>query len=198
MDLLSNSAAQWQELLTNGQSSTRELVERCLEQIAKHNHKGMCLNAVLQTMPSDVALRHAAQLDKERVLGKLRSPLHGIPIIIKDVFPTEPGLGMPTSGGAVGLSMAVGRANCVLVDRLLSAGLIIIGKANMTEFCGLKTTMRLGWSVLGGHTQSPYISGGVVSDEAGCGNTMIGESSSGSVSSVAAGFAPLSIGAETS
>lgn len=78
MDLLSKSTAQWQELLTNGQLSARELVERCLEQIEKHNHNGMCLNAVLHTMPSDIALRRAAQLGKERALGRLRSPLHGI------------------------------------------------------------------------------------------------------------------------
>ena len=197
MDVLRTTASEWQDRLQHGETTSRFLTASCLEQIKHHNKSGMRLNALISMMPEQLALEQAAVLDYERASGKLRSPLHGIPIIIKDTFPTDGSLGMPTTVGAAGLATAYGKQNCLLVQRLLDAGMIILGKGNLTEFCGLKTSMRVGWSALGGQTQSPYMKGGVKEDEAPVGHTMIAGSSSGPAASVAAGFAPLAIGTET-
>lgn len=104
---------------------------------------------------------------------------------------------MPTTCGSYALTNAYATVNCLLVERLLSAGLIVIAKANLTELCGIKGTLPLGWSALGGQSQSPYVIGGIVPDNDPCGNSTIAGSSSGSAASVAAGFAPLSIAQET-
>lgn len=72
--------------------------------------------------------------------------------------------------------------------------MIILGTTNLTEMCGIKAQLPLGWSALGGQTQSPYIAGGVIENEAPCGHSMIAGSSSGTAAGVSAGFAPLGIG----
>ncbi|KAF2823653.1 amidase signature enzyme [Ophiobolus disseminans] len=86
--------------------------------------------------------------------------------------------------------------NAPLVEDLLEKGLIVLGKANLMEFCGLKGTG--GWSAVGGMCQSPYIAGGFRPGEKRKGETAPGASSTGSAVRVAAGFAPLSLGTETS
>jgi amidase len=87
--------------------------------------------------------------------------------------------------------------NAVIAQRLIDAGMIIIGKRNLTQLCGLKTQpMPLGYSPTGGQTQSPYIAGGLVSDGVMSNSSPLG-SSAGSAVSVSAGFAPLAIGTET-
>ena len=197
MDLIRDSAWEWQQRLERGETTSKILTARSLEQVERHNKSGLQLHALISVVPEEVALERAAALDSERANGRLRSPLHGIPIVIKDTFATDATLGVPTTAGAVGLATAYGKQNCLLVQRLLDAGMIILGKGNLTEFCGLKTQMRLGWSALGGQTQSPYVKGGIKDDEDPCGHTMIAGSSSGPAASVAAGFAPLAVGTET-
>lgn len=75
--------------------------------------------------------------------------------------------------------------------------MIVLAKANMTEFCGIKMKgLTPGWSPLGGQTQSPYVVGGLAANDVLLGNSSAGGSSSGSAVGVAAGFAPLSLGTE--
>ncbi|KAF2168032.1 hypothetical protein M409DRAFT_53365 [Zasmidium cellare ATCC 36951] len=198
MDLLTTPAWKWQEALKAGKTTSRELAEACVRQIERFNHENACLNAIISTAPLDSLFAQAQKLDDERPSG-LRSPLHGSPIVIKDIFITDASLGMPTTCGAAALASAVGRKNCALVEKLLSAGLIIVGKGNLSEFCGLRAKdMRVGLSSLGGQTHSPYISGGLNEADQMLGNTHPGGSSSGPAVSVAAGFAPIAIGSDTS
>jgi amidase len=84
-----------------------------------------------------------------------------------------------------------------VVDRLVKAGMIILGKANLTEASGMKSPDMLpGWSVTGGQTQSPYVAESNIPGEPIIGNSRPGGSSAGSAVAVAAGFAPLSLGTE--
>jgi amidase len=106
---------------------------------------------------------------------------------------------MPTAAGAVVFENAYAKKDAGVIDRLLQQGLIILAKASMTEFCGLKATcMTAGWCGVNGQTQSAYIPGGVRKDDVFYGRSTPGESSSGSAVGVSAGFAPLSLGTETS
>ncbi|KAI0154144.1 amidase signature enzyme [Xylariaceae sp. FL1272] len=144
-----------------------------------------------------IALRIADELDQERRRGCLRSCLHGVPIVLKDCFITAPGLGMTTCAGAVAFANAKARENAVIVQKLVDAGLIVIAKANMTEFSGMKTvSMMPGWSAHGGQTISPYV-GGIKENERLLGHSAPGGSSTGPAVSVAAGYAPIAMGAET-
>lgn len=104
---------------------------------------------------------------------------------------------MDTTCGSFALKDSVVVGNSGVVQKLLDAGLIIIGKANLSEWAYLKGDILSGWSAVGGQTQSPYIVGGVEPGDSVSGHSNPGGSSSGSATSVAAGFAPLSIGSET-
>ena len=196
MDLLSTSASEWQEHLQNAKLTSLNLVDLCLDQIERHNRRGQCLNALINVASRETLHKRAKMLDEERAAGKLRSPMHGIPIVVKDIFPIDISLGMPTTCGAYAFRAAYGKKNCPLIERLLDAGMIIIGKSNLNEYCRVRD-VKSGWSALGGQSQSPYVEGGLIPNEAPVGNSTISGSSSGSAASVAAGFAPVAIGSET-
>jgi len=124
--------------------------------------------------------------------------LHGIPIIIKDNIATHPSLGMKTTAGSLALLDSRPRQNARVVDKLIKAGLIILGKANLSELSNFKgKELPSGWSAVGGQTQSPYVRGGVQPGDSKDGHSMPSGSSSGSAVAVAAGYAPISIGTET-
>lgn len=197
-DILTATATDLCRLLKTGQTTSVEIADACLAQIERHNKKGLNLRAIISTAPRDVVLSQAAELDTERHNGKLRSALHGIPIIIKDAIITSKELGMPTTAGAFAFKETYGKRNAAIVEQLIRGGLIIIGKASMTEFCGHKATcITAGWSAVNGLTQSAYIVNGFRPDDLFCGRSGPGGSSSGSGVGVSAGFAPLSIGTET-
>ncbi|MEX5552087.1 amidase family protein [Pseudomonas pergaminensis] len=138
------------------------------------------LNAVIELNPG--ALEAARELDRERASGKVRGPLHGIPILLKDTIETE---GMQTSAGAFGLVGEAAGKNAPLVDYLIRQGAVILGKTNMTELAGFRGGPD-GWSSRGGQTRNPHHA-----------DADVGGSSSGSAAAVAAGLAPLAVGAET-
>ncbi|KAJ4158222.1 uncharacterized protein LMH87_008755 [Akanthomyces muscarius] len=188
------SATVLQAKLTAGEITSVDLVESCLARIERYNSRLHCL---LSIRPRMQLVAHATSLDAERRArpNALRSKLHGIPIILKDVFVTGPELGMPTTVGAAVFSGMTAKRSAPLVDRLQEAGMIILGKANMTEFCGLKSnSIKSGWSTYGGQTNSPYRRRNLVEED----QPITAGSSSGSAVAVAAGLAPLSIGNETS
>lgn len=138
------------------------------------------LRSVIELNPR--ALETAYELDRERASGKVRGPLHGIPILLKDTIETA---GMQTSAGAFGLVGAPAGKNAPLVDYLIKQGAVILGKTNLTELAGFRGAPD-GWSSRGGQTHNPHHPGADV-----------GGSSSGSAAAVAAGLAPLAVGAET-
>ncbi|KAI1272252.1 amidase signature enzyme [Xylaria sp. FL0933] len=193
-DCLRATAADLLHLLGTGKLSSVHLVEQCLAQIERHEPT---LNALVSIAPRSVVLRIANELDEERRGGRVRSPLHGIPVILKDCFITASSLGMKTCAGAVVFADAKANKNAAIVQKLINAGLIIIAKGNMTELAGMKTlTMMPGWSAYGGQTISPYV-GKIKENERLLGHSAPGGSSTGPAVSVAAGFAPLAVGAET-
>ena len=138
------------------------------------------LKSVIELNPE--ALETARELDLERASGKVRGPLHGIPILLKDTIETT---GMQTSAGAFGLVGTPAGKNAPLVDYLIKQGAVILGKTNMTELAGFRGGPD-GWSSRGGQTRNPHHP-----------DAPVGGSSSGSAAAVAAGLAPLAVGAET-
>ncbi|KAK6428351.1 hypothetical protein LTR95_015506 [Oleoguttula sp. CCFEE 5521] len=198
LDLLTTTATDTQHLLSTGRTTSVSLVKAYLAQIAAHNHAGLYLNALISIAPEALLVQNASTLDQERARGHIRSPLHGTPIVLKDTFLTSTTtLGLPTTCGSPALATATSDFNSPLVRTLVDAGLIILGKANMTELCGLKMRpLTPGWSPMGGQTQNPYVFGGLEENEVMLGNSSAGGSSSGSAMSVAAGFAPLALGTE--
>lgn len=179
MIILKNlTVRKFNELYDNGKISSEKLVEFYLERISKID-----LNAILEINPD--ALFIARALDKERKNGKIRSNLHGIPIVIKGNIDTCDK--MQTTAGAKVLKGNFASKDAYLVKKLREAGCIILGKANLTEFANFVSyKMPNGFSKLGGQTKNPY------------GNFDTGGSSSGSAVAIAADFSLISVGTETS
>ncbi|KAL2277821.1 hypothetical protein FJTKL_15113 [Diaporthe vaccinii] len=194
LDVLSVTAADLRDLLQAKQVNSVQLVKTYLSQIAEHD---AALNAFICLPPEQNVVATAALLDKERLEGRVRGPLHGIPVVLKDCFVSAEDLGMSTTAGSWALVGAKSSKNSAMVQKLVDAGLIILGKTNMTEFAGMKMTMMMpGWSGYGGQTISPY-AGKIEDGETILGHSAPGGSSTGSAVAVAAGFSPVAIGAET-
>ncbi|KAI1119428.1 amidase signature enzyme [Nemania sp. NC0429] len=194
LNVLEATAADLRRLLELGQVTSVQIVEEYLAQIEKHEH---ALNALASLIPRAKALGIATALDEERRQGSVRGPLHGIPVVLKNCFITSSDLGMTTSAGAVAFADAEASKNSAVAQKLIDAGMIILAKANMTEFAGMKTIkMMPGWSAHGGQTISPYV-GAIKEGERLLGHSAPGGSSTGSAVSVAAGFSPIAMGAET-
>ena len=83
LDLLTATVADLRGLLDGREVHSVDLVKSYLKQIDRHNHKGMVLNAVISTAPEEDVFQQAVALDQERAEGKVRGPMHGIPVIIK-------------------------------------------------------------------------------------------------------------------
>ena len=195
-NVLTTTVSELRDGLQNGSFTSVMIVELYLSQIEAHNHAGAHLNIIL-SMPEKSRLFAIAQaLDNERLAGRIRGPMHGIPIIVKDAFASSPELGMETTVGSWALKASKPRRSATVIETLIRHGLIILGKANLSEFCGMKGPP--GWSAVGGQTQSAYIPKGRAEGAKRFGETCPGGSSTGSAQGIAAGFAPLSIGTETS
>ncbi|KAH7386225.1 amidase signature domain-containing protein [Cadophora sp. MPI-SDFR-AT-0126] len=184
-----------QSYLQDGKMTSLSLVGTCLEMIESHDHY---LHAMICLMPRRKLELTAQALDTERSEGKIRSPLHGIPIILKDNISTHPNLGMGTTGGALAFADMRPSSNARLVDLILEAGLIIIGKANLSELSYARGyTIPSGWSAVGGQCQSAYVRGGLDPTDTRDGHSSPSGSSAGPAVGVSAGYSPLSIGTET-
>jgi amidase len=144
--------ADMQGAMAGGRVTARELVQQYLTRIAIYDKK---LNAVVTVNPN--ALREAEERDRERAQGKLRGPLHGIPIALKDNIHT---IDMPTTGGALVFEGLVPRYEATLVKSLRDAGAVIIAKTSMTELAnwvaGAPTPMPGGYNPVSGFTMNPY------------------------------------------
>ncbi|MBB6627153.1 amidase [Nocardioides sp. KIGAM211] len=161
-------------------TSTRADVERLLDRI---DVVDVHVNAICTPHPD--ALGQADRLDREAADGRSRGPLHGQSILVKDNVDTHD---LPTTAGSLALADAPppGR-DATLVRRLREAGMVVLGKTNLSEWANLRDeSSTSGWSGYGGLTRNPY---GL--------NRSAGGSSSGSGAAVAAGLAPYAIGTET-
>ena len=132
IDVLTTTAAQLREKLDSATVTSANLVQLYLDQIHRHNHHGLKLNAMISIAPTNLLLERAAILDRERAMGRTRGPLHGIPIIIKDKIMTGSSLGMDTTCGSYVLKGACVKDNAPIVDSILEAGMIILGKTNLS------------------------------------------------------------------
>jgi amidase len=118
------------------------------------------------------------------------SELHGIPMLFKDNIGTDSSLGMNTTAGNFGF-LGSQSSDSPISAKLRAKGVIVIGKANLSELANFKGNITNGWSARGGQTQSAYVVGGFAAGGDPCG------SSSGSAVGVSAGFAPAALGSET-
>ncbi|KAL7921314.1 amidase signature domain-containing protein [Trichoderma austrokoningii] len=191
LNVLTADAKTLQALLEQGSIKSSHLVDIYLDQIQRHDDY---LHGMLTTPSTEALQEIAATLDEERAAGKVRSKLHGIPVILKDNINTHPKLGMKSTSRSLALKDARPRENARLVDNIIAAGMIILGKANLS-IRGQR--LPSGWSALGGQCQSPYVRGGVLANDSKDGHSSPSGSSSGSAVVVAAGYAPLSVGTET-
>ncbi|KAL6791503.1 amidase signature enzyme [Trichoderma sp. SZMC 28013] len=195
-ELLSLDSAGLQKKFEAGLLTSVELVQACLAQISKHDHQGANLNAMISIVPNRILMEHSAQLDRERAAGLVRSPFHGIPILIKDAISTRPSLELATTLGSLALKDSVMPKNASIVDKLEEMGVIVLGKTNLNQFCNFKADANSnGWSAIGGQTQSAYIAR--KPDESGLGQSDPCGSSTGSAVGVSAGYAPLALGTES-
>jgi amidase len=136
-----------------GRLSAEALTGSYLGRIERYDRQGPKLGAVLAVNPN--ALQAARSLDAERRAGKLRGPLHGIPLLIKDNIETlDP---MPTTAGSLALATARHGADAPMAARLRAAGAVVLGKANLSEWANARSSRSVsGWSAMGGQTRCPY------------------------------------------
>ncbi|KAM7192707.1 Glutamyl-tRNA amidotransferase subunit A, mitochondrial [Rhypophila sp. PSN 637] len=193
-DPLTTTATKLQDLLAEQVTTSEAIVDQYLDQIAKYEP---ALKAFISVAPCELLHATARRLDEERRNGRVRSRLHGIPVVLKDCFITGPELGLETTAGSWAFVGAKAKSNATIVQRLVDAGMIVLGKTNMSEFAGIKASTAMpGWSAYRGQTLSPYV-GPIEEGEPLLGHSTPGGSSTGSAVSVAAGFVPLALGAET-
>lgn len=167
-------------LLETGATTARALVEHCLGRI---EYLDKDVNAIIERNPDAMSIAEA--LDAERQRGSTRGPLHGIPVLIKDNIDT--GDRMATTAGSRALEGSRSGADAVVVARLRKAGMVVLGKTNLSEWANYRSARSSsGWSSRGGQTRNPYAL-----------DRTPGGSSSGSGVAVACGFAPFALGTET-
>ncbi|HEX4764097.1 MAG TPA: amidase [Usitatibacter sp.] len=169
--------------MASGETSAVALANAYLERIARLDRAGPALRAVIELNPDAMAI--AEERDRERKAGRVRGPLHGIPILVKDNIAT--GDRMSTTAGSLGLDGVRAPRDAPLVARLREAGAVLLGKTNLSEWANFRSSNSVsGWSSRGGQTRNPY-----ALDRSPSG------SSSGSAVAVAANLCAAAIGTET-
>ena len=167
-----------------GRWTAAELVGKYQARIRALDQAGPKLNAVIELNPDALAI--AKVLDAERTAGKVRGPLHGIPVLIKDNIETRDR--MKTTAGSLALAEAPSpKEDAFVVTQLREAGAVILGKTNLSEWANFRSTRSSsGWSGRGGQTRNPY-----ALDRSPSG------SSSGSGAAAAASLCAVAVGTET-
>ncbi|MDB5022421.1 MAG: amidase [Mucilaginibacter sp.] len=172
-----------QQKMQAGEYTSRSITELYLKRIDAIDKAGPRLNAVIQLNPD--ALNIAGAMDKERANGKVRGPLHGIPVLIKDNIDT--GDKMMTTAGALALEGNIAKQDAFIIQKLREAGAVLLGKTNLSEWANFRSTHSTSaWSSRGGQTKCPYI---LDRNPSG--------SSAGSGAAAAANLCAVAIGTET-
>lgn len=148
-DIVEATIPEMQAAMTEGRLTSRELVEAHLLRIALHED---AVNAVMDV--NDHALEIADRLDAERAEGRVRGPLHGIPVALKDNVHTRD---VPTTGGALAFEGYVPPYEATLTELLREAGAVIIAKTVMTELANFMASGMPGnYSAVGGYGLNPF------------------------------------------
>jgi Asp-tRNA(Asn)/Glu-tRNA(Gln) amidotransferase A subunit family amidase len=176
-DVTERSIDELQAEMTAGRVTSRALVESYLARIAAYDQAGPRLNAIVRLNPR--AREDADAVDRERTAGRVRGPLHGIPVLVKDNYDTAD---MPTSAGTLALATLRPAEDASQVKRLREAGAVILGKTALHELASGITTI----SSLTGQTRNPY---DLMRNPGG--------SSGGTGAAVAASFAAAGMGSDT-
>ena len=177
------SGAAQQAAMSAGRLTSERLVAAELKRIAAMDRRGPRLNSIIAINPH--ALADARTLDVERRAGRVRGPLHGLPILLKDNI--EAGDFAATTAGSLALAANRTGRDAPVAARLTAAGAIILGKTNLSEWANFRSPRSIsGWSAVGGLTRNPY-----ALDRTPWG------SSAGSAAAVAAGLAFAALGTET-
>ncbi|MCI0608781.1 MAG: amidase, partial [Anaerolineae bacterium] len=152
-----------QEKMESGELTARQLAVLYLERIDSVDKGGPYVNSVIEVNPD--ALGIAEALDQERKSGKVRGPLHGVPILIKDNIDTHDR--MQTTAGSLALEGYVAAKDAFIVRQLRKAGALILGKTNLSEWANFRGKHSVsGWSSRGGLTRNPY-----ALDRSACGSS---------------------------
>ncbi len=174
-----------QSKMETGELTSKQLVLMYLSRIADFDKSGPAINSVLEINPD--AIHIAAALDAERKERGARGPLHGIPVLLKDNIDTHDK--MHTSAGSLALEHSVAQEDSFVASQLRKAGAVLLGKTNMTEWANfMAENMPTGYSSRGGQVLNPY----------GPKKFIVGGSSAGSGAAIAANFAAVAVGTETS
>ena len=182
LDVAELSATDARARLASGELSSRDLTQAYLDRIARMDKSGPALNSVIE-LNAD-ALKEADVLDAERKAGRIRGPLHGLPLLLKDNIDV---VGMANSAGSLAMAGNRPQHDAFLVSRLRAAGAVILGKTNLSEWANFRSTRSIsGWSSRGGQTKNAY-----VLDRNPCG------SSAGTGTAIAASLAAIGVGTET-
>src|SRR5207248_1662126 len=172
-----------QRQMRQGAITAERIAQLYLERIEEIDRRGPALRAVIELNPD--ALSIARSLDVEFKTKGPRSPLHGIPVLLKDNIDTADK--MQTTAGSLALDGKPASQDSWVADRLRAAGALILGKTNLSEWANFRSTHSTsGWSGRGGQTKNPY-----ALDRNPCG------SSSGSAVAVSANLCTLAVGTET-
>ncbi len=185
IDLEEITIDELQENMKKGEYTSQDITSVYLKRIADIDRSGSGpgLNSVIELNPDAMSI--AEKLDEERKKGKIRGPLHGIPVLIKDNIDT--GDKMMTSAGSLAMTGNYAKEDAYIVKKLRDSGAIILGKTNLSEWANFRSeTSSSGWSSRGGQTKCPYIL-----DRNPCG------SSSGSGTAVSASLCAVAVGTET-
>ncbi len=172
-----------QQGYTEGKYTVKDVVSAYLDRIIEIDKNGPALNSIMIINPDAVQI--AEELDREKAEGKIRGPLFGIPVVIKDNIDTHDR--MPNTAGATVLRNSYPQTDSWVAKKLREAGAVIIGKSNLSEWANFRgNSSTSGWSGVGGQTRNPY-----VLDRNPCG------SSSGSGVAVSSNLCMIAIGTET-
>jgi amidase len=175
--------SQLQEWMKSGRYTSQALCEMYLKRISEIDRTGPAIRSVLQLNPDALAI--ASALDAERKSGRVRGPMHGIPVLIKDNIGTHDR--MTTAAGSLALAHSIPLRDSFVAARLRTAGAVILGKTNLSEWANYRSThSSSGWSGMGGQTHNPY-----ALDRTPSG------SSSGSGAAAAASLCAIAVGTET-
>ena len=175
--------AELQNGMRSGRFTARRLAEMYLARIDAIDEHGPAINSIIELNPDALAI--ADSLDAERKAGRVRGPMHGIPIVIKDNIDTADR--MHTTAGSLALADSIAARDAFVVKRLREAGAVILGKTNLSEWANFRSTHSTsGWSGRGGLTRNPY-----ALDRNACG------SSSGTGAAISANLAVAGIGTES-
>ncbi|MEC5158107.1 amidase [Chryseobacterium sp. MP_3.2] len=177
------TVSELQDKMEKGTYTSAQITQLYLNRIEAIDKNGPKLNSMIEINPD--ALNIAKVMDQERKQGKIRGPLHGIPVVIKDNIDTADK--MMTTAGALALVGNFAKKDAFIVTQLRNAGAVILGKTNLSEWANFRSTnSSSGWSSRGLQTKNPYIL-----DHSPCG------SSAGSGSAVSANLCAVAVGTET-